>query len=145
MAAETFEDLAQGVLATLAYAGIGSVVLGLGYAVLDKLTPGDLRHLIYTHRNRNAALLAAGHLLSLAIIVTTAIVTSADGLSRGALDATVYGLLGVALLAGSFKVVDWVTPGDLGAIVTDEVVHPATWVTAAFQLALGAVLAAAIS
>jgi uncharacterized membrane protein YjfL (UPF0719 family) len=145
MAYDTIEDLAHGVLATLCYAGVGSVVLALGYHVLDRITPGELRHLVYTHRNRNAALLAVAHLLALATIVTTAILTSADDLGRGVLDAAVYGLLGIALLAGSFKLVDLATPGDLGEIVTDQEVHPATWVTAAFQLSLGAVLAAAIS
>jgi uncharacterized membrane protein YjfL (UPF0719 family) len=145
MAYDTIEDLAHGVLATLCYAGVGSVVMALGYHVLDRITPGELRHLVYTHRNRNAALLAVAHLLALATIVTTAIVTSADDLGRGVLDAAVYGLLGLALLAGSFKLVDLATPGDLGEIVTDQTVHPATWVTAAFQLSLGAVLAAAIS
>jgi uncharacterized membrane protein YjfL (UPF0719 family) len=145
MAYDTIEDLAHGVLATLCYAGVGSVVMALGYHVLDRITPGELRHLVYTHRNRNAALLAVAHLLALATIVTTAILTSADDLGRGVLDAAVYGLLGIALLAGSFKLVDLATPGDLGEIVTDQEVHPATWVTAAFQLSLGAVLAAAIS
>jgi uncharacterized membrane protein YjfL (UPF0719 family) len=145
MAYDTIEDLSRGVLATLCYAGVGSVVMALGYHVLDRITPGELRHLVYTHRNRNAALLAVAHLLALATIVTTAILTSADDLGRGVLDAAVYGLLGIALLAGSFKLVDLATPGDLGEIVTDQEVHPATWVTAAFQLSLGAVLAAAIS
>jgi uncharacterized membrane protein YjfL (UPF0719 family) len=145
MAHDTIEDLARGVLATLAYAGIGSVVLALGYVVLDKITPGDLRHLVYTHRNKNAAVIAAAHLVALAAIVTTAILTSSDDLGQGALEASAYGLVGIALLAGSFKLVDLATPGELGRIVTDEAVHPATWVTAAFQLSLGAVLAAAIS
>lgn len=145
MATDLLEDLAGGVLATLCYAGIGSVVMGLGYVVLDRITPGDLRHLVYSHRNKNAALIAVAHLLALGAIVTTAIVTSADDLGRGIVEASAYGLLGIVLLAASFKVLDVVTPGDLGQIVTDETVHPATWVTAAFQLALGAVLAAAIS
>lgn len=142
---DILEDLARGVVATLAYVAVGSLVLVLGYAALDRLTPGDLRHLVYEHRNRNAALLAAANLVALGTIVTTAIVTSADDLGRGLVDAAVYGLLGIALLAGSFKVVDAVTPGHLGSLVTDEVPHPATWVTAAVQLVLGAVLAAAIS
>lgn len=145
MANEILDDLASGVLATLAYAGVGSVVLGLGYAVLDVLTPGNLRHLIYEHRNGNAAIVAIANLLALAAIVTTAIATSDNELGRGLADAAVYGGLGIVMLALSFKVVDLVTPGDLGALVTDERPHPAAWVTAAFQLALGAVLAAAIS
>lgn len=145
MANEILDDLASGVLATLAYAGVGALVLVLGYAALDALIPGNLRHLVYEHRNSNAAVVVIANLLALAGIVTTAIVTSGNELDRGLADAAVYGGLGIALLALSFKVVDLVTPGHLGTLVTDERPHPAAWVTAAFQLALGAVLAAAIS
>ena len=145
MASGILDDLASGVLSTLAYAGVGTVVLAAGYAVLDAVTPGNLRQLVYEHRNRNAAVVAIGNLLALGGIVTTAIVTSGDELGRGLADAAVYGALGIVLLALAFKLVDAVTPGDLGALVTGEDPHPAAWVTAAFQLALGAVLAASIS
>jgi len=77
--------------------------------------------------------------------VTTAIVTADDDLGKGVLDAAVYGLIGIALLSLAFKVLDRLTPGDLGQICTDPQGSPAVYVTAAFQLALGAVLAAAIS
>jgi uncharacterized membrane protein YjfL (UPF0719 family) len=145
VAAEIVDDLANGVLASLAYAGVGSAVLIGGYAALDALTPGSLRQLVYAERNRGAAILACAHLLALATIVATAILTAGDDLGRGVLDAAVYGLLGVVLLALSFKVVDWLTPGALGDLVCEEPLHPAVWVTAGFQIALGAVLAAAVS
>ena len=73
------------------------------------------------------------------------IVRSADELGRGLLEAGFYGLIGVALLALSFKVLDALTPGHLGTIVTDPQGTPAVYVTAAFQIALGAILAAAVS
>ena len=141
----TLDDLVGGVLATLAYAGVGAVVLALGYAVLDAITPGNLRHLVYADHNSNAAVLAGANVLALGAIVTTAIVTADDQLGKGIADAAVYGLLGIALLAGAFKVLDLLTPGDLGQICTDPQGTPAVYVTAAFQVALGAVLAAAIS
>lgn len=139
------DDLVGGVLATLAYAGVGAVVLALGYVVLDAITPGNLRHLVYSDHNGNAAVLAGANVLALGGIVTTAIVTADDQLAVGVVDAAVYGLLGIALLAGAFKVLDLLTPGDLGKICTDPDGSPAVFVTAAFQLALGAVLAAAIA
>ena len=141
----TLSDLVGGVFATLAFAGVGAIVLALGYIVLDAITPGNLRHLVYADHNANAAVLAGANVLALGGIVTTAIVTSDDQLGRGGADAAVYGLLGIALLALSFKVLDLLTPGDLGQICTDPDGTPAVYVTAAFQLALGAVLAAAIS
>ena len=120
-------------------------MLGLGYVVLDAITPGNLRHLVYEDHNRNAAVLAGANVLALAGIVTTAIVTSDDDLAEGVVDSLVYGLIGIALLALAFKVLDKLTPGNLGAICTDPQGTPAVYVTAAFQIALGAVLAAAIS
>ena len=142
---DLLDDLVGGVLATLAYAAVGTLVLGLGYVVLDAITPGNLRHLVYADHNGNAAVLAGANLLALGGIVTTAIVTSDDDLGAGVVEAGVYGLLGIALLALAFKVLDRLTPGDLGQICTDPDGTPAVWVTAAFQVALGAVLAAAIS
>jgi uncharacterized membrane protein YjfL (UPF0719 family) len=142
---DLLDELAGGVLATLGFALVGTLVLALGYVVLDAITPGNLRHLVYSDHNRNAAVLAGANVLAIAGIVTTAIATSDDDLLRGLADSLVYGLLGIALLAASFKVLDRLTPGDLGAICTDPEGTPAVYVTAAFQIGLGAVLAAAIS
>jgi uncharacterized membrane protein YjfL (UPF0719 family) len=142
---DLLDELGRGTIATLAYAAVGSFVLTVGYVVLDAITPGKLRHLVYTDHNRNAAILVSANVLALGAIMTTSIVRSADELARGLLEAGFYGLVGVALLALSFKVLDVLTPGHLGSIVTDAQGTPAVYVTAAFQLALGAVLAAAVS
>lgn len=142
---DLLDDLVRGVLATLAYAAVGTVVLACGYVVLDAITPGNLRHLVYEDHNRNAAVLAGANVLAVAGIVTTAIVTADDNVAKGVLDALVFGLLGIALLAAAFKVLDKLTPGNLGQICTDPEGTSAVYVTAAFQLGLGAVLAAAIS
>lgn len=142
---DLLDDLAGGVLATLAFAAVGTLVLAIGYVVLDAITPGNLRHLVYADHNRNAAVLAGANVLAVGGIVVTAIATSDDDLAQGVVDALVYGLIGIALLAASFKVLDRLTPGNLGEICTDPQGTPAVFVTAAFQVALGAVLAAAIS
>lgn len=142
---DLLDDLAAGVLATLAFAAVGTFVLGLGYVVLDAITPGNLRHLVYEDHNTNAAVLAGANVLALAGIVTTAIATSDDDLGQGVAEALVYGLIGIALLALAFKALDKLTPGNLGQICTDPQGTPAVYVTAAFQLGLGAVLAAAIA
>ena len=126
---DLLDDLAGGVLATLAFAAVGTFVLGLGYVVLDAITPGNLRHLVYADHNKNAAVLAGANVLALAGIVTTAIVTSDDDLGRGVADALVYGLIGIALLALAFKVLDRLTPGNLGEICTDPEGTPAVFVT----------------
>jgi uncharacterized membrane protein YjfL (UPF0719 family) len=134
-----------GVIGTLAYAGVGLTLLALGYVVLDLITPGNLRHLVFAERNVNAAVVASANALALAAIVTTAIVESDDVIVTGLVQTTVYGLLGIGLQAVAFKIVDLVTPGHLGHIVTDPRPDPASGVVAVFALAMGAVLSAAIT
>ena len=142
---EEVSDLVEGLLSGLGYAVVGMLLLALGYKVLDGLLPGDLGTLIYTERNTNAALVVASALVALATVLTTAIVTSDDSFADGIGSAVGYGLLGVALLALSFVVADRLTPGKLGVICTDRERHPAVYVTVASHLAMGAILAAAIS
>ncbi|MDQ3462627.1 MAG: DUF350 domain-containing protein [Actinomycetota bacterium] len=120
-------------------------LLALGYGVIDLLTPGKLGQLIYVEHNVNATVVLASGLLAIGTIVTTSILTSLNGFLPGVVSALAYGVLGIALLAVSFLVADRITPGDLGAIVTDASPNPAAWVVAANHVALGAILAAAIS
>ncbi len=142
---EQLTDLASGLLSGMGYAAVGIVLLGFGFKVIDWITPGDLNELVYGQRNQNAALVVASGLLGIGFIVVTAILTSDDSFTRGLADAGGYGLLGIGLLAVSFKLVDALTPGDLGIICTESEPHPAVWITAVTQLVMGAVLAAAIS
>jgi uncharacterized membrane protein YjfL (UPF0719 family) len=138
-------DLATGLLSGLGYAAVGIVLLALGYKVIDWVTPGDLNRLVYEQRNRNAALMVSSGLLGIGLIIVTAILTADDDFVDGVTSAAGYGLLGVALTAIAFKIVDALTPGDLGIICTDTEPHPAVWVTAVTHVVMGAVLAAAIS
>ena len=141
------EDIVGGIGAGLAFGAVGFVLLAVGYAVLDALTPGRLSQLIYDERNMNAAAVVGSAVIALSCIVTTAIATSDDELAEGLLDTAAYGLLGIGLLALAFVVTDRLTPGRLGELVCapGERVHPATVVTALSHLALGAVIAAAIA
>ncbi len=137
--------LGQGVLATLLYFVIGFAVLALGFVVLDVLTPGNLRQQVYTDRNPNAAILLAANHLSLAIIVVTAILTSADSLGQGLVDSAVYGLLGVVLQGVALRLLDAFVPGHLRAMVTEPRMSGAAWAVASSLVAIGAVNAAALS
>lgn len=139
------EELLEGVGEGVVWGAMAILLLALGYGVVDLLTPGRLGQLIYVDHNVNAAVVLASGLVAIGTIVTTAILTSLDGFLPGLVSAFAYGLLGIALLAVSFLVADRLTPGDLGAIVTDARPNPAAWVVAANHVALGAILAAAIS
>jgi uncharacterized membrane protein YjfL (UPF0719 family) len=139
------KTLLTDLMVTLAYGAVGVLLMGIGYALVDAATPGKLRELIWTYRNRNAALVLASNLAGVGIIVVAAIMASDDDFGRGILGASAYGLLGLLIMAASFVLLDLVTPGRLGEILVDPQPHPATWVSAVVHLAAGAIIAAAIS
>lgn len=137
--------LGQGVLATVLYFVVGFAVLGLGFAALDAVTPGNLRHQVYTQRNPNAAILLGANHLALAAIVVTAILTSDDALGQGLLDSAVYGVIGVVLQAVALRLLDAFVPGHLRNMVNEPQMSGAAWAVGASLLAIGVVNAAALS
>lgn len=138
-------DYVEGVLASIAYAGVGVVLMALGFLVVDVLTPGRLGRLIWQERNPNAALVLSSGLAGTALIVVVAILTSENDLAEGLLSTAVYGVLGLILMGLSFLLLDRVTIGDLGTKLTEPQLHPAAWVTATVHLSIGGIIAAAIS
>ncbi|QBI52556.1 DUF350 domain-containing protein [Streptomonospora litoralis] len=131
--------------ASLAYGVLGIVLLVLGYLLVDVLTPGKLHDLVWEHRNRNASLLLSTNLLGVAIIVATAIYVSTGGLAVGLASAAAYGIIGLALMALSFLLIDALTPGKLGEVLTSDETHPAVWVNGSAHIAIALMVAAAIS
>lgn len=134
-----FEVVAQ----VLAYSAVGIVVLLLGFFVLDLLTPGSLGQLVMD-RNPNAAVLSAGILVSLGLVLWFAIFFSDVGWD-GLDDAAVYGVVGVIAQAAGFVALDLIIPGRLGAITEERTLHPAAFVAAAGQVAVALVVAAALT
>ncbi|MGE2835588.1 DUF350 domain-containing protein [Mycobacterium sp. SMC-4] len=139
------EGLAQNVVAALLYFVVGIVVLAAGFVMVDLLTPGNLRRLVFVERRPNAVAVASGMYLALAAVVATAIVASSADLGQGLLDAAVYGLVGVALQGVALVVLEMVVPGRFRDLIADERLHPAAIATAVALLAVGAVNAAALS
>jgi hypothetical protein len=138
------ESLGTDLAVTLAYGGAGLLLMTVGYVLVDVATPGSLRELIWVQRNRNAALLLASNLVGVGIIVVAAIVASADDFAIGIVSTLAYGVLGLALMAGAFVLLDIATPGRLGELLVDPEPHPAVHVTAVVHVATGAIIAAAI-
>ncbi|MDP9416672.1 MAG: DUF350 domain-containing protein [Actinomycetota bacterium] len=138
-------DTALDVAAILAYSLVGTVLMVVGYVLVDVLTPGRLGDLIWRERNRNAALVVASGLLGTGLVVVVAILTSEDELVRGLITTVTAGLVGIALMGVAFVVVDALTPGDLGETLCEREPHPAAWVTAAAHLAIAGIVAAALS
>ncbi|GLY22579.1 hypothetical protein CA850_15295 [Micromonospora echinospora] len=139
------QTLVTDLLVTLAYGVVGVVLMGIGYVLVDVATPGRLNELIWTQRNRNAALLLASNLAGVGITVVAAIVASEDDFVLGIVGAASYGILGLVIMAAAFVLLDVATPGKLGEILVDPQPHPAVWVSSVIHLATGAIIAAAIS
>ncbi|HEY1176912.1 MAG TPA: DUF350 domain-containing protein [Phytomonospora sp.] len=140
-----FRTLAEETVASLAYSGVGIVLMALGYLLVDAITPGKLHELIWMQRNRNASILVASNILGVGIIVVAAIVASEGKLAQGLLYSFAYGVVGLIVMAVAFVILDLLTPGKLGTILVDTEPHPAVWVSAAVHIAVGAVIAAALS
>jgi uncharacterized membrane protein YjfL (UPF0719 family) len=127
----------------LAYSGLGLVVLVAGFFVIDALTPGKLGTLVMDG-NPNAAILAATTLVSLGLILWFAIFFTGAGWN-GLDDALVYGAVGVGAQAVGFVVLDLLTPGKLGVICERQTLHPASFVSAAVQIAVALVICASLT
>lgn len=134
-------ELAGGFL----YGALGIVLLVVGFMMIDLLTPGKLGHLIIHDRNRSAGIIASAGLIAVGAIVTTAIASADGSLGEGLAETAGYGGVGVLMLGLAFFVIDLVTPDKLGDFVVGEGEQPAAWMTAAALLAVGAIVAAAIS
>ena len=137
-------ELLAGLFAAVAYGVIGVAMMALGYLLVDLATPGKLRDLIWVNRNPNAALLLVSGLLGVGVILTTAIMASADDLLLGLVGTVAYGLLGLVLMSLSFLLIDALTPGKLGDELSSPTLHPGTWVSAVAHVVIGVLIAAAI-
>src|ERR1044072_2555404 len=103
------QDLLEGAGRSIAYGLVGIGLMALGYVLIDLLTPGRLRDLIWAERNPNASLLLAANQLGIALIVFTAIFTSYDSFVDGLASTLIFGVLGIAIMGLAFMVLDWMT------------------------------------
>ncbi|MGE4427117.1 MAG: DUF350 domain-containing protein [Solirubrobacteraceae bacterium] len=142
---DDLNDLLDGLGAAAAYSAVGLIVLIAGFIAVDLATPGNLRRQIWEDRNLDLTIVLASGLLANTMTVVTAILSSHDELGKGLVDTLGYGLLGAVMIGLVFRIVDLLTPGDLGKMVADDDHHPAVWVTFVTHIAVGAVVAASIS
>jgi uncharacterized membrane protein YjfL (UPF0719 family) len=142
---DLLSDLLRELVSAVLYGGLGLLLLTAGYFMLDVMIPGRIGELLVVQRSRNVGLVVSAGLLSIGIVVGTALWSAEGDLSEGLSAAAGYGVLGILLLAATFRVVDLKTPGRLGEIIRDDHDHPVAWVLASMLLAAGIVQAAAIS
>ncbi|HET6635807.1 MAG TPA: DUF350 domain-containing protein [Streptomyces sp.] len=134
----------------LLYGLVGFGVMGLGFVALDLVTPGKLGAVVWTDRNKGAAVVLGGQMLGLGYVVAQAIGASEseEGLGYGLLSTLVYGIAGVIIMLLVFGLVGIATPGKMGATVLEDPdgrPHPAAWVQAATYLGTALMIGAALT
>jgi uncharacterized membrane protein YjfL (UPF0719 family) len=144
--AEIFESAGTALL----YGMVGFVVMAVGFIALDLVTPGKLVHVVWTERNRGAAVLLAGQTIAIGLVIEQSIRASESelGLTEGLFSTLLYGLAGVVVMTLISVVVGLLTPGRLGHAVLDDngtSPHPAAWVQAAMYLGTAFMVGAAVS
>lgn len=139
------DPVIKGVVATVLYFLVGMGILVVGFLMVDVLTPGKLRHLVFVDRRPNAVVLACAMYLALAAVIISAIANSYSQLGQGLVGVAVYGLVGVALQGIALLALHLVVPGHLREHIDEPDLHPAAFATAVMLLAVGGVTAAALS
>ena len=143
--ADHVPELLDGIGVSLAYFGVGALVLAVGFVVLDLLTPGSLRHHVFVDHRPNAAALHAASAVALAIVVVTVMTNASDSLAEGLVDVVVYGLLGVVFQAATLVILELLVPGRFRDLVAAPRFSTSMLAVAATLLAVAAVNAAAIA
>lgn len=139
-AGELFEEI--GVV--LGYCGVGLLMLLIGFVLVDLLTPGKLRDLVWTDRNHNAAVLVATGFVAQGIIVVAAIWASNDDFGEGLITTAAYSVVGLVVSTAVFYIVDFLTPSDLRRDLVHTEPHPASWVIGTLRIVVSAIIALAI-
>lgn len=135
----------HGVVATVLYFLVGAAVLVAGFLMVNLLTPGDLRRLVFIDRRPNAVVLAATMYVALAIVTIAAIYASSNQLAQGLIGVAVYGIVGVALQGVALVILEIAVPGRFREHIDAPALHPAVFTTAVMLLAVAGVIAAALS
>jgi uncharacterized membrane protein YjfL (UPF0719 family) len=135
----------KGVVATILYFVVGMAVLIIGFFMVDVLTPGKLRELVFVDRRPNAVVITCAMYIALATVIISAIVNSYSQLGQGLVGVAIYGLMGVILLGVALLTLHLVIPGNFHEHIDEPELHPASFAVALMLLAVGGVTAAAVS
>jgi uncharacterized membrane protein YjfL (UPF0719 family) len=135
----------RGAVATILYFAVGMAVLLVGFYMVDWLTPGKLRQLVFVDRRPNAVVVAGSMYVSLTTVIISAIANSYSQLGQGLLGVAVYGLMGVILLGIALLAMHLLIPGSFHEHVEEPELHPGSFAVALILLAVGGVTAAAVS
>ena len=135
----------RGAVATILYFLVGMAVLLVGFYMVDVLTPGKLRQMVFIDRRPNAVVVAGAMYIALTTVIISAIINSYSQLGQGLVGVAIYGLMGVILLGIALLAMHLLIPGDFHEHIDDPELHPGSFAVALILLAVGGVTAAAVS
>jgi uncharacterized membrane protein YjfL (UPF0719 family) len=139
-------DVLNALLAAAAYSGTGLVLMAVGFVLVDVLTPGRLKDLIWKDHSKNAAVLVAATFLGLGVNIFLAIMYNGEaGLTSGLVYTGVFGLLGVLMQMVSFLLLDKLSGDHLGELVKETTFNAAILVPASAQVAVSLIVGASIA
>jgi hypothetical protein len=141
--AEYWRAIGTGIGAIVLYAIVGVVLVLLGFYAVDITTPGKLNQMVRAGAPNAVAVTAAG-MVSMALIVVTAIWVSGGRLAEGLLNTLIYGLVGIVVQVAGVRVLEYVTGIQIGRVLQAERFAPSAAVVSAAHVALGMVVAVAI-
>jgi uncharacterized membrane protein YjfL (UPF0719 family) len=139
-----WSDLGEGTGAIALYAVFGVLLMLLGFYAIDFTTPGKLSELVRTGKP-NAVIVTASGMLSMAFIIMFAILSSFGDLAAGLISTLVFGLVGIIAQVLAVRMLEWITRLDVRSTMEDEKFAPSSVVVAAVHVALGLVVAVAVS
>ena len=138
-----FKAIGEGVGAIVLYAILGVGLVLVGFYAVDLTTPGKLNDLVRAGAPNAVAVTAAG-MVSMALIIVTAVWVSGGRLAEGLLNALIFGLAGIIVQVAGVRLLEWVAGVDIGRVLRADVYTPSVLVVCAAHLALGLVVAVAI-
>ena len=136
-------SVVDSIVAIVLFAIVGVILMFIGFYAIDFTTPGKLSELVRTGKP-NAVLVTASGMLSMAFIIVVAIAT-ADTHATGLLTSLIYGLIGIIAQVLAVRLLEWITRLDIGHTIQEDKFAPSSVVVAAVHLALGLIVAVAIS
>jgi len=137
-------QLAWGIGAIALYAIVGLLLMFAGFYAIDFTTPGKLSELV-RRGLPNAVIITSSGLLSMAFIVVVAIWASTGDLAEGLITSLVFGFAGIVVQVAAVRALEFATRIDVRSTIESEKFAPASLVVASAHLALGLVVAVAIS
>jgi uncharacterized membrane protein YjfL (UPF0719 family) len=127
----------------LAYAGVGVVVLLVGFLATDLVTAGKLRTMVREGRP-NAVVASAATLVSLGLVTFFAIYYTGEDWD-GLIDVAIFGAVGVVTQAAVLVIVDYAILGRVAELWTDTRLRLTVFVPAAAQVAAGLIVSASLT